>query len=85
MQCDLHGFTLEEAIDEILHVLHDCSLYEDCNLEIIHGHHHGQRIKNYLRSPGFLKQMARFGFHLKRKGSPDEGISNFELLKTTSK
>ncbi len=79
MKKDLHGYELWEALDEITLVLEECKLNGDSQLELVHGFRQGQVLKNYIQSEGFIKEMAREGFKLIRKQSPNPGVSIFEI------
>ena len=80
MQIDIHGFELNEAIDEISYTLNACKIEGIKEISIIHGYHHGQVLKNYIRSEGFLNEMKREGYELRRKREDNPGITNFDLL-----
>jgi hypothetical protein len=62
MDIDIPGFELWEAIEEILFKLEECRIKGIQEILIIHGYQHGQRLKSYIQSEGFIKEMAREGF-----------------------
>ncbi|MFW9970626.1 MAG: Smr/MutS family protein [Candidatus Odinarchaeota archaeon] len=80
IKCDLHGFRLFEAIEEILDVLEDCLSSGDKNLFIIHGYRNGQVLKNYVRSKKFIQDMASEGYILKEVNLPNPGASMFKVI-----
>ena len=80
MEIDIHGFELIEAIDEISYTLNICKIEGVKEISIIHGYHHGQVLKNYIRSEGFLREMKREGYELRRKCVNNPGVTNFNLL-----
>jgi len=80
MEIDVHGYELWEAIDEILYILEECRINGDRELVIIHGYQRGQVLKSFFQSKKFLEEMARKGFHLRRKETFNPGISCFELI-----
>jgi len=67
MKVDLHGFELWEALEEIVYKLEECKTRGVQEITFIHGFHRGQALKNYIQSEGFLKEMAKEGFKLKKK------------------
>ena len=79
MDIDIHGLELEEAIDEISYVLRECKVKDIQEVSVIHGYRHGQVLKNYIRSEGFIKEMEREGFILRRERQNDLGITVFRL------
>ncbi len=85
MKIDLHGKVLIEALDEILIYLEECKAIGDKHVEIIHGHHHGQVLKNHIQSDRFIREIENSRFTLVRKNSPNKGTTCFELkLKNVS-
>ncbi|MHA1150998.1 MAG: Smr/MutS family protein [Promethearchaeota archaeon] len=80
MEIDLHGLTLEDALDEICYKLEECRANMVREISLIHGFHRGQIIKNYFESEGFIKEMKRAGFLLKRRKSSNPGVSIFFLM-----
>ena len=80
MDIDIHGFELNEAIDEISYILNACKIEGITEISIVHGYHHGQVLKNYIRSEGFLREMKREGYELRRKSVNNPGTTNFDLL-----
>lgn len=66
MQVDLHGMELVEAQEELYLALQECVAAGDPVLEVIHGHSHGQVLRNYVRSPAFPREMAILGFPLQK-------------------
>ncbi len=84
MICDLHGCTLIEAKDELLLKLEECQVTGDSVLEIVHGHHGGHVLRNYIRSSEFLKDSNRVGFKINAKDFSDDGCSFFNIVITPS-
>lgn len=84
MRCDLHGCTLIEAKDELLLKLEESQVTGDSVLEIVHGHHGGHVLRDYIRSPEFLKDSAIAGFKIKVKNLSDDGCSFFNIIITPS-
>ena len=80
MEINLHGFTLADALDEICYRLEECHASGEQEISLVHGHRHGAVIKDYIRSEGFLREMRRNGFELKRKRTSNPGISHFTLI-----
>lgn len=77
MKLDVHDLFLKDAIDEILIKLDECEELGDKTLEVIHGYKHGTRIRNYIRSDGFLNDVARNGYIITGKNFSDKGVSIF--------
>jgi len=84
MKCDLHGCTLIEAKDELLLKLEECQIIGDSVLEIVHGHHGGHVLRDYIRSPEFFKEATNAGFKIKAKNFSDDGCSFFNIGITPS-
>jgi len=86
MKLDVHTLFLKDAIDEIMYKFDECKEFGDNTLEIIHGHKHGTRIKNYIRSDGFFKEVFRNGHEIINKNFSDDGKTIFQIksLKITS-
>jgi len=85
MILNVHNLYLEEAIDEILYKFDECKECGDNILQIIHGHKHGTKIKDYIRSSGFLLEMTKNGNELIERGFSQEGVTIFKIkLPTTS-
>jgi len=80
MEIDLHAFELWDAIEEVVYKLEDCKIKGVQEISIIHGYKSGHVLKNYFQSDGFLIEMAREGFKLKRKQSSNPGFSVFEII-----
>ena len=80
MELDLHGYELWEALEEILYHLEECQAKGIREISIIHGYHGGKVLKRYIQSEGFIKEMARDGFQLERKSTPNPGVSCFLLI-----
>ncbi len=57
----------------------ECKELGDNFLEIIHGHKHGTRIKNYIRSDGFFRDFIRNGHEIISKNYSDDGKTIFQL------
>jgi len=79
MRCDLHGCTLIEAKDELLLKLEECQVTGDTELEVVHGHHGGHVLRDYVRSSEFSKDSTNAGFNIKAKNFSDDGCSYFTL------
>ena len=81
MKIDLHGYELWEAVEELIQTIEECKIKGDCELEVVHGYKHGQVLKNYLRSEGFIMEMGREGHKLKKNYGSNPGTSKFEIIK----
>ena len=77
MEIDIHGMRLWEAIDEIIYRLEECRIQDVKSITIIHGYRHGRVLKDYIQSRGFIREMRREGFHLKKQRSPRQGATKF--------
>ncbi len=85
MILNVHNLYLEEAIDEILYKFDECKGCGDNILQIIHGHKHGTKIRDYIRSSGFMLEMIKNGNEVIEKSFSQEGVTIFKLkLPTTS-
>jgi len=85
MILDVHNLYLKDAIDEILYKFDECKEYGDDTLQIIHGHKHGSKIKDYIRSRDFFLEMVKNGNEVIEKSFSQEGVTIFKLkLPTTS-
>lgn len=71
MEIALHELELWEALEEIVYKLEECKTRGIREITLIYGFHRGQVLKNYIQSEGFLKEMAKEGFKLKKKDNPD--------------
>ena len=80
MEIDLHGLELWEALEEIVYKLEECKTRGIQEITLIHGFHRGKVLKNYIQSKGFLKEMEKEGFKLKKKNNPNSGASNFIII-----
>ena len=80
MEIDLHGYELWDAIEEMCYRLEECNIKGIREIAIIHGYQHGQVLKHYFRSEGFLKDMFKEGFKLRGKTTTDQGVSYFEII-----
>ena len=87
MILDVHSLYLKDAIDEILYKFDECKECGDDTLQIIHGHKHGTMIKDYVRSSGFISEMAKNGNEVIESSFSKEGVTIFKLklLSTSSK
>ena len=47
---------------------------------IIHGYHGKRILKNYIQSDGFIKEMEREGYQMKRMENSNHGVSCFFLI-----
>lgn len=79
MEIDLHGFELWDALEEILYHLEEYQAKRIQEISIIHGYHGRRILKNYIQSDGFIKEIEREGYQLKRKESSNLGVSCFLL------
>jgi len=79
MILDVHNLSLNEAIDEILYKFDECKECGEDTLQIIHGHKHGTKIKDYIRSSGFILEMAKNGNDIIDKSFSERGVSIFKL------
>lgn len=80
MRIDLHGYRLEEAIEEIFWKVEEGIIMEDNELGIIHGYHHGQVLKNFFRSQKFREEMHNRGYEINRIGNKqDPGYTAFKV------
>ena len=79
MKLDVHNLFLKDALDEIIVKLDECRELGDNTLEIIHGYKHGSTIKDYIRSDGFIKDVARNGHEITSKNFSDKGMTLFQL------
>ncbi|MFX0073594.1 MAG: Smr/MutS family protein [Candidatus Hermodarchaeota archaeon] len=80
MKCDLHGFRLFDAIEEIIDFIDSCISSGERLIIIIHGYKHGQVLKNYFRSKEFIEDMEDEGFILKELTHPNPGASLFRII-----
>lgn len=85
MKLNVHKLFLDDAIEEIMIKFDECVDLGDNSLEIIHGHKHGTRIKDYIRSNGFLKEAARNGYEIVSKNFADGGVTIFQLESSKKK
>ena len=79
MILDVHNHTLEEAIEEILYKFDECKECRDDSLQIIHGHKHGTVIKDYIRSSGFILEMAKNRNEVIERSFPQEGVTILKI------
>ncbi len=79
MELDVHNHSLEEAIEAILYKFDECKECRDNSLQIIHGHKHGTVIKDYIRSSGFILEVAKMGNQIIEKNFSNEGVTIFKL------
>jgi len=80
IKCDLHGFRLFDAIEEIINIIEGCLSSGDNILYIIHGYRNGQVLKNYFHSQEFLEDMKVEGYKLKEMNIPNPGVSIFKIV-----
>ncbi len=80
MKCDLHGFRLFDAIEEIINRIESCSSSGENLIFIIHGYRNGQVLKNYFRSKEFIEDMDDEGYRLKELIHPNPGASMFIII-----
>lgn len=80
IKCDLHGFRLFDAIEEIIGVIERCMSSGDSDIFIIHGYRNGQVLKNYFRSSKFLEDTSDVGYHLRELNHPNPGASMFKII-----
>lgn len=79
MKLNVHDLFLKDALDEIMVKLDECRELGNNTLEIIHGYKHGTIIKDYIRSDGFITDVARNGHEFASKNFSDKGVSLFQL------
>ena len=79
MKLNVHKLSLKDAIDEILYKCDECKELGDSTLEIIHGHKHGTRIRDYIRSDGFTKELTNSGFIIAVGDISDPGATIFQF------
>ena len=79
MILDVHNHSLEEAIEAILYKFDECKECRDNSLQIIHGHKHGTVIKDYVRSSGFILEVAKMGNEIIESSFSQEGVTIFKL------
>lgn len=79
MELDVHNHSIEEAIEAILYKFDECKECRDNSLQIIHGHKHGTVIKDYIRSSGFILEVAKMGNQIIEKNFSNEGVTIFKL------
>ncbi len=79
MKIDVHNYSVEEAIDEILYKLEECRELEVIKIEIIHGYRHGTKIREYIRSYKFNKEISRKGYQITQKNQINQGSTILEL------
>jgi predicted HAD superfamily phosphohydrolase len=79
MEIDIHGMRLWEAIDEIIYRLEESRLHEDEALKVIHGYRRGKVLKDYIQSEGFIREMKRAGYSLKKRGIRNRGATTFQI------
>ena len=79
MEINVHKLTVEEAIEAIMFKFEECVELGDNTLKIIHGHKHGTRIKDNVRSNSFVKEIARIGYKIVSKNYSDAGVSIFQF------
>lgn len=82
MKINVHNLFLKDAIDEIIIKFDECGELGDNTLEIIHGYKHGCRIRDYIRSAGFINEIARQGHVITSKNFSDKGVTIFQLKQT---
>ena len=75
--CDLHGYELWEAKEEIVSKLEECRIRKGGKIKIIHGHQHGQVLRNYFRSDLFIIEMNKLGYDLEMKDPKYLGSTTF--------
>ena len=79
MELDVHNHSLEEAIEAILYKFDECKECRDNSLKIIHGHKHGTAIKDYIRSSGFILEVAKMGNEVIEKNFSEDGRTIFRI------
>lgn len=80
MEIDIHGLHLWEAVDEIIYCLEECKVKNINEIKIIHGYHHGKVLKDYIQSEGFIREIKKAWFNLKRKISQNQGDTHFLII-----
>ena len=79
MRFDAHNHYLKDAIDEIIYKFEECKECEDNTLHIIHGYKYGTKIRDYIRSSGFITEMAKKGNKIIDKNFSQEGKTVFKI------
>jgi len=79
MEINLHKHRLEDAKEKICYSLDECRDNMDGTLRIVHGHHHGTAIRDYIRSNRFLNDISKIGHSLTSTNFKDEGMSILHL------
>ena len=74
MKFDLHGYILEEAKDAIFSSFRQMITQRDSQLEIIYGHLHGTRIRDYIDSSQFSSACDEEGIHILTKQRHSNGV-----------
>ena len=67
LKYDFHGLTLEDAKEEILLILEECSVLDEFKILLIYGYNHGKILKNYFESRFFIEEMALEGYKIRRE------------------
>ena len=82
MLVDLHGFCLNDAVEEVVWKLNELISAGKEKLDIVHGFRRGQVLKNYFQSNRFLQDMKKFGFQLKPKFyANNPGLTCYQVLR----
>jgi len=79
MKLNVHKLFLKDALDEIMFKFDECKEIGDNRLEVIHGYKHGTKIRDYLRSEGFLNDANQNGHIILNKNFSDNGVTIFQL------
>ena len=83
MILNVYNLFLKDAIDEILYKFDECKECGDDTLQIIHGHKHGSAIKDYIRSSGYILELAKNGNKIIERNYSQEGVTIFKLTLPT--
>ena len=77
---DLHGMTLDDLFIELPLQLEEALFLEETKVELVHGFHNGQVLKNYLNSCQFEHDMARNRICITRiRGESTEGSTMIHI------
>lgn len=76
---DLHRLSLQDAIFFIEEKLEECIDRGIEGVEIIHGYHHGTRLREYIRSEKFTEDMSRVGLNVSLSSIRDLGYTRIKV------
>ena len=64
VEINLHELVLDDAIDTILDKVEELYALGAAQVVLVHGHHHGQLIKQWIWSPALETAMKKLGITL---------------------